>query len=107
MLVRGGWGSAGTQSVCFLTQTRFIFPSLLSFSLSTLDVNELSILSVLSLLCSLSQNKVGFLHGDRSCFTVSKHTDPGFVLDPVISGCVIRNSTELPIWRRKKKDDPR
>ena len=63
-----------------------------------------SLYSILSLVCSLSQNKVGFLSRDWSYFTCQQ-TDGIIALyrSPVISGCVIRNSTEFPYLEEEER----
>lgn len=61
-------------------------------------------LYIVSIVCSLSQNKVGFLRGDWSCFTCQQ-TDGIIALywSPVISGSVIRNSTEFPYLEEEER----
>lgn len=63
-----------------------------------------SLYSILSLVCSPSQNKVGFLSRDWSYFTCQQ-TDGIIALywSPVISGCVIRNSTEFPYLEEEER----
>lgn len=61
-------------------------------------------LYIVSIISSLSQNKVGFLHGDWSCFACQQ-TDRIIALywSPVISGCMIRNSTEFPYLEEEER----
>lgn len=106
-----GWeGHADTLDAVnpcsFLTQTWVYLPFspqrlyLLSYSCKW----ALYTLYIVSIICSLSQNKVGFLHGDWSCLTCQQ-TDRIIALywSPVISGCVIRNSAEFPYLEEEER----
>lgn len=61
-------------------------------------------LYIVTIVCLLSQNKVGFLSGNWSCFTCEQ-TDRIIALywSPVISGCVIRNSTEFSYLEEEER----
>lgn len=87
----------------FLTQTWLYLP----FSPHCLFLSSSSCkwaLYIVSIFCSLSQNKVGFLCRDWSCFACQQ-TDGIIALyqSPVISGCVIRNSTEFPYLEEEER----
>lgn len=102
--VQGWEGGAGTVDLgSFFTQTWVYLP----FSPQCLYLSSSSCkwaLYIVSIVCSLSQNKVGFHSGDWSCFTCQQ-TDGIIALywSPVISGCVIRNSTEFPYLEEEER----
>lgn len=90
----------------FLTQTwlYLVFsPKCLYLSSSSCKW-ALYTLYIVSIVCSLSQNKVGLLCRDWSCFTCQQ-TDRIIALywSPVISGCVIKNSTEFPYLEKEER----
>lgn len=108
--VQGWEGGAGTVDAVYpcscLTQTwvyLLFSPQRLYLSNSSCKW-ALYTLYIVSIVCSLSQNKVGFLRGDWSCFTCQQ-TDGIIALywSPVISGCVIRNSTEFPYLEEEER----
>lgn len=89
----------------FWRKLECIYCSLLCVCLSSYSCKwALYTLYIVSIIRSLSQNKVGSLCGDWSR-SACQQTDRIIALywSPVISGCVIRNSTEFPYLEEEER----
>lgn len=99
---RGCCHSRSTVPAPFWLKFGYICHSLLSFSLcQVLHINELSILSLSSALCP--RTRWDSSAGIEAIYLSESRRNHCFVLEPVISGCVIRNSTEFPYLEEEER----